>query len=158
MLGHQPGLVGKTGALSVRNAIRFDPGQHIEHRGALAVHLDRDRQSPPVLEHHVVVECVSAGLSLCVNVRDARILRMNFAYVVPRLKQIRDAKLEQALVPQNDTPIDGVSARRFGLLERGLAGGQARVRHPVTEGFWGVEVDCLSRRGWPGQAMIIILW
>lgn len=158
LLGHQPGLVGKTGSMSVRDAIRLDPGQHFAHRGALAVHLDRDRQSPPVLEDDVVVECVGAGLSLWVNVRDARILRMDFAYAVPGLKQIGDAKLEEALVPQNDTPIDGVSTRRLGLFERGLAGGQARVRDPVTEGFWGVEVNCLSKRDRPGQAMLIILW
>ncbi len=51
---------------------------------------------------------------------------MNFAHAVPGLKQIGDAKLEQALVPQNDTPIDGVSTRRFGLFKRRLTRGQAR--------------------------------
>lgn len=135
LLGHQAGLVGKTGTALVRDAARFDAGKHVEHRRALAVHFYGDRQPPAILVYDVVVESVLAGFSVGVDVGDAGVLRMDFPNVLPRLEQIRDAKLEEAFMPQDDTAVDRVPTRSLGLLEWWATCREARVRGRVAKTF-----------------------
>ncbi len=109
LLGHQARLVSQAASALVRDAIVLDAGQHVEHLGSLAVHLDGDRQPPAVREHDVVVEGVGARATVGIDVSYARVLGMDFPNAFPCLEKIGDAELEKAFMPEDDPAEDRVA-------------------------------------------------